>query len=205
MITLGHRRRSAMRALGAALLLLAASAPVLSQPAAPAPEAQPVPPQQAAPSGETTPFAPGFLDALGRWFSQSAEGVNAGLKGTQETLTSLGGQAGDAAPTPPSVLPAPPPARRSGRPPTSRVCRERGSSTDANAARWRRTAPPIAAPPPPPSAAAAASRPGPASTFNRHGNARHGCGFRAGCRPRANARSRPSSLAPSASNVTIER
>jgi hypothetical protein len=98
MVAIGHRGRSATHAaLGAVLLSLALAGPVPAQQAPAAAEAQPAAPQQAPPSGETQPFAPGFLDALGRWFSQSAETVSSGLKGTQDTLTSLGSQAGDAA------------------------------------------------------------------------------------------------------------
>jgi len=98
-----HRRRSL-----ADMLRLAAVACMLAFPtSAFAEEASPqLPERQAgqkatqdrsAAAAQPRAFEPGLLDALGRWFSNSAANVNAGLKGTQETLTDLGGRAGDAA------------------------------------------------------------------------------------------------------------
>lgn len=40
---------------------------------------------------------PGFLDAIGRFFQDSAANLNAGLKGTQDNLNNLGSQATGAA------------------------------------------------------------------------------------------------------------
>ncbi len=50
------------------------------------------------PAAEAAPSSrPGFLDALGRWFGNSKEAIDSSVRGTQETLGTLGNQARDAA------------------------------------------------------------------------------------------------------------
>jgi hypothetical protein len=69
---------------------------------APAPPAQvvPQPPSQVEPpaAAEAPPgYRPGFLDALGRFFGDSKEALDSQVRGTQETLGTIGSQARDAA------------------------------------------------------------------------------------------------------------
>jgi hypothetical protein len=81
------------------MLALSAWAAIAQQASPQTPGQSPAPPpvQSDDAAASPQPFQPGFLDALGRWFTSSAANVNAGLKGTQDTLTDLGGRAGDAA------------------------------------------------------------------------------------------------------------
>lgn len=60
----------------------------------PTPPAPVEPPAAAAPPPSSRP---GFLDALGRWFGDSRATIDSGVRSTQETLGTLGGQAKDAA------------------------------------------------------------------------------------------------------------
>lgn len=62
--------------------------------------ATPVPPAQVEPPAADAPppsTRPGFFDAVGRWFGDSKAAVDSGVRSTQETLGTLGGQAKDAA------------------------------------------------------------------------------------------------------------
>ena len=50
------------------------------------------------PAAETPPsYRPGFIDALGRLLGDSKEAINSQVRGTQETLGTIGSQARDAA------------------------------------------------------------------------------------------------------------
>ncbi len=53
------------------------------------------PPASATPSASRD--APGFLDAFNRWLDESAANFKSGMKGTQDTLSSMGTSASDAA------------------------------------------------------------------------------------------------------------
>jgi hypothetical protein len=60
----------------------------------------PTPPAPVEPPAVDAPppsSRPGFLDALGRWFGDSRATIDSGVRSTQETLGTLGGQAKDAA------------------------------------------------------------------------------------------------------------
>ncbi|MGH6770285.1 MAG: hypothetical protein ACRECO_14825, partial [Xanthobacteraceae bacterium] len=64
--------------------------------AAPAAPATPAEPAPAAPVPDPN-YQPGFLDALGRWFGASKTAIDSQVKNTQDTLSSIGGQAKDVA------------------------------------------------------------------------------------------------------------
>jgi len=85
--------------LAAACVAFAVVAGLAQEASRPAPDRQSEQTQQqpGSDTATTRAFEPGFLDALGRWFSSSAAGVDAGLKGTRDTLSNLGGHAGEAA------------------------------------------------------------------------------------------------------------
>lgn len=92
-----RRVRLAIASLACSLIVASAQA---QQPqrefhgAGPTPPAQVEPPAADAPPPSTRP---GFFDAVGRWFGDSKAAVDSGVRSTQETLGTLGGQAKDAA------------------------------------------------------------------------------------------------------------
>jgi hypothetical protein len=87
-----RRMPLAMALLTCCLIVASAQAQQVSP--GPAPQAEP-PAAEAPPPG----YRPGFLDSLGRWFGDSKAAIDSQLRGTQETLGTLGSQAKDAAGT----------------------------------------------------------------------------------------------------------
>lgn len=102
-----RRMRLAMASL--ACLIVTASAQAQQQAQQPGAQPQrefhgggtaPVPPASVEPPAAEAPppsNRPGFLDALGRWFGDSKEAIDSSVRGTQETLGTLGNRAKDAA------------------------------------------------------------------------------------------------------------
>ncbi|MBX9774373.1 MAG: hypothetical protein K2Y71_08145 [Xanthobacteraceae bacterium] len=89
-----------------ACCLVVASAQAQQQPAQPKQqqlqsiETAPAPPAQVEPPAAAEPppsYRPGFIDALGRFLGGSKEAIDSQVRGTQETLGTIGSQARDAA------------------------------------------------------------------------------------------------------------